>query len=341
MENFIKEPTPEEAKKLIESINKEESLCIRIPYNVDAILAASLIIKYMESPSAISFSSSNCELEFSEKEEGKFVRFKNTQVFIGNSSFSSIIPITTEDILPILTGISSSVVLERRNFSDWELSIMKNSENLGITIEKNLKIPSYHDAPIFLSLIESFDPYIPTVTGSRENAIALINEIGIDELSKLTELNEGALNTLIFKIVSLIMKINPKVTRDDIITDRIFYLNYDSLELAFSFIYFLDTIGSKILVDFALNQSIARILINKFREIIGKGFSIGSITEDKKFFIVDSNLKSPTLLQLILLQTQKVRKDKPIVIKDGNKLLTSRYFINTEKEGLIEVEGRD
>ncbi|BDC19732.1 single-stranded DNA exonuclease [Acidianus sp. HS-5] len=338
MENFIKEPTLEEAKKLIESINKEESICIKIPYNVDAILSASLILKYMEKSSAISFSSTNCELEFIQNNGGKSIRFKNTEVFIGNSSFSSVIPITTDDILPILTGISSDAILERRNFTDWEVSVMKNSENLGVTIEKNLKIPSYHNAPIFLSLIESFDPYIPTITGNRENSISLINEIGIDELSKLTELNEGTLNTLIFKVVSLIMKINPKVTRDDIITDRVFYLDYDSLELAFSFIYFLDNLGSKILVDFALNPPIARILINKFREIISKGFSIGAINEDKKFFIVDSNLKSPTLLQIILLQEQKIRKDKPIAIKDGNKLLSSRYFINTEKEGLIEVE---
>ncbi len=339
MENFIKEPNLEEAKKLIESINKGESICIKIPYDIDAVISSSLILKYMEKSSAISFSSNDCELEFIKKDDGgKYIRFKNTEVFIGNSSFSSVIPITTEDILPILTGISSSAVLERRNFTDWEISVMKNSENLGVNIEKNLKIPSYHDAPIFLSLIESFDPYIPTITGNRENSISLIREIGIDELSKLTELNEGTLNTLIFKIVSLIMKINPKVTRDDIITNRIFYLDYDSLELAFTFIYFLDNLGVKILIDFALNPTIARILINKFREIISKGFSISSVREDKKFFIVESNLKSPVLLQLILLQEQKVRKDKPIVIKDGNKMLTSRYFINSEKEGLIEVE---
>lgn len=337
MESFIKTPQPEEAKKLLQSINKKEELCIKIPYDPDSIIFASLIIKYTENVAGISFSS-DCQIQLKSESTGKTIKIFNNEIFIGNSSFTSLLPITTEDILPILGSISADCILQRRNFSNWELELFRNMENLNVKLEKNLKIPAYNELPLFMSLMESLDPYIPEITGNRENSIRTVNELGVNELTKLQELSDAQLNTLLFKIISLILKINPKVTRDDVITDRVTYLNYDSLELGFALIYFLDTLGSKILVEFSLNPSLGGILIEKFREKIMKGFDVKIIEENKKYYVVESELKSPKLLQLVLLQRQNIRKDKPILVKDGNKLYTSKFFINSEDEGLIEVD---
>ncbi|ARM76359.1 single-stranded DNA exonuclease [Acidianus manzaensis] len=336
MESFIKTPNPEEAKKLVETLNKKEEFCIKIPYTPDSIIFASLLLKYTEKNFGISYSN-DCQIELKIDTSGKSIKVLNNEIFIGNSSFTSILPVTTEDILPIISGITSDCILSRRNYTDWELQLFNNMTNLGVKVEKNLKIPGYTDLPLFLSLMESFDPFIPDITGNRENSIKTVTELGINELAKLNELSEGQLNTLLFKITSLIMKINPKISRDDIITDRIFYLNYDSLELAFVIIYFLDTIGSKSIINFTLNPSIIDSMREKMREKITKGFNISIIEENKKYYIVDSNLDSPKLLQIILLQ-QNIKKDKPIAIKKNGKEYTSRFFTNTTEEGLIEIE---
>ncbi|AWR97653.1 single-stranded DNA exonuclease [Acidianus sulfidivorans JP7] len=338
MESFIKTPNPEEAKKLIETIDKNEEFCIRIPYSPDAIVFASLLAKYSDRNFGISFSN-NCKIELQTNSYGKSIKIDDKEIFIGNSSFSSLLPITVEDIIPIISGITSDCILTKRNYTEWELQVFNNMTNLGVKIEKNLKIPSYNELPLFLSLMESFDPYIPGITGNRENSIKAVTELGVNELVKLDELNEAQLNTLLFKITSSIMKINPKISRDDIITDRVFYLNYDSLELAFAIIYFLDTNGSKAIVNFALNPSLGDTFKEKIREKITKGFNVSIVEENKKYYIIDSNLDSPKLLQIILLQDQNIKKDKPIAIKKSdNKIYTSRFFVNTLEEGLIQIE---
>lgn len=337
MESFIKTPRLEDAKKFLQTIDKKKEICIKVLYEPDSIIFASLLLKYTENIAGISFSS-NCEIELRNEQSGKKIRVFNNEFFIGNSSFTSLLPITTEDILPILAGITADTILQRRNYSNWEIEVFKGMENLNVKIEKNLKIPAYHDLPLFMSLMESLDPYIPEITGNRENAVKTVNELGVNELTKLHELSDSQLNTLLFKIISLILKINPKVTRDDIITDRVTYLNYDSLELALALIYFLDTVGSKILVEFSLNPGISGTLIEKFRERIMKGFDVKIVEENKRYYVVESELKSPKLLQLILLQKQSIRKDKLIVVKDDNKLYTSRFFIDSTEEGLIKID---
>lgn len=337
MESFIKTPHPEEAKKLIQTINRKEELCIRIPYDPDSIIFASLLLKYTENIGGISFTG-DCQIQLKNESSGKTIKIFNNEIFIGNSSFTSLLPISIEDILPILSGIMSDCILQKRNFSEWELELFKNMENLDIKLEKNLKIPGYQELPLFMSLMESFDPYIPEITGNRENSIKTITELGVNELTKLNELSETQLNTLLFKITSSIMKINPKISRDEIIVDRVSYLNYDSLELGLATIYFLDTIGSKILTQFCISPSLGSILVEKFRENIMKGFDVKLQEETKKYYVIESDFKSPKLLQLILFQKQNIKKDKPIVIKQNEKLYTSRFFIDRGDEGLIEID---
>ncbi|NON62352.1 hypothetical protein [Acidianus sp. RZ1] len=336
MESYIKDPSPEEAKKLIESINRNKEICISTPYDPDAMMFSALILKYMESQAGVSFSSTDCEVTVAITPQGRTIKYNNSEVFIGQSALTSVLPFTAEDILPILAGIGSSVFLERRRLTEWEISMLKKAENLGITIEKNFRIPSYKELPLFLSLMESIDLFIPEITGNRDNAIRAVKELGVDELTKLEELNETQLNTLLFKIITLIMKFNSKVNRDDIISDRVFYLNYDLIELGVVTTYFMDVVGSKIILQSALSPSIFSILIEKFRNELSKGFSF-DLTEDKKFYIVEGNLKSPKIAQVILLQLQKIKKEKPIAIKIKNELLTSRFFMDG-KEGLKQVE---
>jgi hypothetical protein len=252
------------------------------------------------------------------------------------------LPITAEDVLPITSCIVTSTIVDRRPFSEWELEIIKEMEKFDITNEKNLKIPAYKTLPLFLSLMFSLDPYIPSISGNRENTINLIKEINTSEIAKLEDLNESQLNTLLFRIISTIVKENPKFTRDDIITDRFFYLDYDILELAFSLIYSFDTIGSNEILQFVLSSSYAEALISRFRQTLSKGFSINLVENKQSYYIVETvNFNSPFLVQIILLQLQKIRRDKMIVIKDNDKLYTSRFFIpSIKKEGLIKIDDR-
>ncbi|AWR94856.2 hypothetical protein [Acidianus brierleyi] len=341
MESFIKDPNPEEGLKLIESLYNEKSLCVKIPYTPDSIIFSSLLMKYFNGDFAISFSSLNCEVQLLQNEQGKWINSNDKQVFLGNSAFSSILPLSKDDLLPILSGISISSFLERRKTSEWENKIIEKAKAMGVTVEKNVKIPAYNELPLFLSLMLSFDPYLPQITGNRENAINFIKELGVNETTKLSELNETQLNTFLYKIMTIAIKLNPRISRDDIISDRIFYFNYDLLEVSLALIYFMDIIGSKYLIQFSLNPSIIGILIDKFRENVAKGFKIDILDNKGKYYIVDSELKSPTLISIFLQQIEKNKIIKTIVIKDNDTYLTSRYFLSSEEEGLIKIDIKD
>ncbi len=337
MESFIKDPNPEEGLKLIESLYNEKSLCVKIPYTPDSIIFSSLIMKYFNGDFAISFSS-DCEVQLIQNEQGKWISRKDKQVFLGNSAFSSILPLSKEDLLPILSGIFTSTFLERRKNTEWENSIIEKAKTMGTTVEKNIKIPAYNELPLFLSLMLSFDPYLPQITGNRENSINFIKELGVNETTKLSELNETQLNTFLYKIMTIAIKLNPRISRDDIITDRIFYLNYDLLEISLALTYFMDIVGSKYLIQYSLNPSIIGIFIDKFRENIAKGFKLDIIDNKGKYYIIESDLKSPTLISIILQQIEKNKINKAIVIKDNNIYITSRYFLSSEEEGLVKVD---
>jgi len=212
MESFIKDPNPEEGLKLIEAIYNEKSICIKIPYTPDSIIFSSMLMKYFNGDFAISFTS-NCEVQLLQNEQGKWINTHDKQVFLGNSAFSSILPLSKDDILPILSGISISSFLERRKTSEWENKIIEKAKNMGATVEKNIRIPAYNELPLFLSLMLSFDPYLPQITGNRENSINFIKELGINETTKLSELNETQLNTFLYKIMTVAIKLNPRISR--------------------------------------------------------------------------------------------------------------------------------
>ena len=340
MESFLRQPTKEELRQLASQIINLEKTCIKISYNIDDLIFAFLLFK-LGKLTAVSFASDDCEIKLITDASGKFIEIGGKRYYIGANSFTAMIPASIDDTLPILAGITGSTILERRKYSDIELEILNDLMKFGVLLEKNLKIPNYKNLPLFFSLLLSFDPYIPDISGNRENAIKTLKEINIAETDRLDEIDEAKLNSLVYKIISNILKINPKITREDIITDRAFYLEYDSLELAFALIYFLDLKGVGDIFQFVMSPNYAELLITKFREEVGKGFYVGSVTETRNFYLVETNLKSPTLVQLILLQSGKIKRNKPVYIKTEDGIYTSRFQVNNLKEGLNKIENID
>lgn len=342
MEVFLGEPNNQEIREVVRNVYSKDNLCLSAYYSIEPILFSFIISKNTKNSFTLSFIPEECETQIRLDANGKWIIDNKKKYFLGQNSFCSYLPITAEDVLPIVSCIITSTILDRRSLSEWELETIREMEKFDMTIEKNLKIPAYKTLPAFLSLMFSLDPYIPGISGNRENAISLIREVNASEISKLEDLNESQLNTLLFRIISTIVKENPKFTRDDIITDRFFYLDYDILELAFSLIYSFDTIGSNEILQFVLSSSYAEALISRFRQTLSKGFSINSIENKQSYYIVEtSNLTSPLLAQIILLQLQKIRRDKMIVIRDNDRLFTSRFFIpSVKKEGLIKIDDR-
>ncbi len=58
MESFIRDPSPQEALKLVESLYAEQDLCLSVPYTPDAILFAGVLMKYFKGDFFLSFSES-------------------------------------------------------------------------------------------------------------------------------------------------------------------------------------------------------------------------------------------------------------------------------------------
>ncbi|BFI76206.1 single-stranded DNA exonuclease [Sulfurisphaera ohwakuensis] len=337
MENFLKEPNKEELRELNSKILTKEWTCIKASFKPEDLIFSFLTFKYGK-VNAISFSSDDCEIQLITNNSGKFISIEGKHYYLGLNSFVSIFPLSIDDILPIISGITVSTIIERRNYSDFEIDILNDLIKLGVIVEENLKIPNYKSLPLFFSLMLSFDPYIPDITGNRENSIKMLKEINIQETDKLEDIDETKLNSLIYKIISSELKINPKFSREQIITKRAYYLEYDSLELAFALIYFLDLKGNGDIFQFVISPNYAETLIYKFREELSKGFYIKDVNETANYYIVESNLKSPTLIQLILLQSGKIKRNKPVAIKNEEGVFTSRLQVPSLKEGLVKIE---
>ena len=334
MENYLKEQTPD---KQIASEIISSSKCIKVPYNPDAIIFSFLVSKYSSEEFSLTFKE-ECPVKLSITPTGRVIKMFGREYNIGNNSFSSIFPISVDDLIPILAGMFSSIVLERRQMTEYESNVVSQMEKFGVTVEKNVKIPNYKNLPLFSSLTMSIDPYIPGISGNREEAIKALKEIGISETDRLEDLDEAKINTLLMKIASIVMKFNPRFDRNDLITDRVYYMEYDTLELAFSVLYFLDLKGVGDLFQLVYTPNYAETLVTKFRNEMVKGFKINGINETSQYYLVDSTLKSPILLQLIFLQQGRVRRDKPIYVKLEDGVYTSRYFLDLGKEGLVKVD---
>ncbi|BCU69472.1 single-stranded DNA exonuclease [Stygiolobus caldivivus] len=340
MENYLKEPVPD--KQISSEIISSGTKCIRIPYNPDSIIFSFLISKYTSNTDGFYLTfKGECPVKLDITPSGRTVKIFERQYNIGQNSFSSLFPISVDDIIPILTGMFSSIVLERRLMTEYERNVISQMENLGVTIEKNIKIPNYKNLPLFSSLTMSIDPFIPEITGNREEAMKALKEIGIEATDRLEDLDEAKINTLMMRIASSVMKINPKFDRTDLVADRVYFMEYDTLELAYTVLYFLDLKGIGDLFQLVFTPNYAETLVMKFRDEMVKGFKINGITENSQFYVVDSSLKSPILLQLIYLQQGRVRRDKPIFVKLQDGLYTSRYFLTSwAKEGLNKVEDK-
>ena len=332
MENFLRDPAPEEASKLVLSAYAEKTLCVKIPYDPDSVIFSALLTKYFNGEVAVTFSS-DCQLTLNKGDIGNSVAYRGVEVFVGSSAFSSLLPLTVEDLVPILAGIFSDVLLRRRKPSDWEQRILNNAENLGVIREKGLKIPAYREVPLFLSLFYSLDPFVPDISGNPVNALKLVKELNGNEFTKLSDLDESKLNTLLFRLVSSLVKVNPKATREDVIDDRYFYNNYDSLELGMSVLYVMDTQGSPILFDAVMNTSLFWTFVEWLRGLLSRGFNV-QVSEEGNRYVVDSNL-SPILAYIVLRQAGKAKDRRPVYLRRGEKFVSSRFFLNSPEEGLI------
>ncbi|AAY79596.1 hypothetical protein [Sulfolobus acidocaldarius] len=343
MESFLNEPSKEELRNLVsEIISYPKPLCVKSSYTIDSLIASFLLGKYAHSSFMLTFNS-ECPVKLEQNSNGdRLIKFKDKTYFLGSTSFSSIFPLSSEDLLPMIIGIVSSLIVERRELTNVEKSVIEDMKNLGVSVEKNLKIPNYKNLPLFFSLTISFDPYIPGMSGNREGTIKALKEIGINETERLEEINETKLNTLLYKITNSVIKVNPKFSRNDLITDRILYMDYDSLELAFSAMYFLDLKGVGELFQVVMTPSYSETLITRFRDEMARGYRVDSIVDFSRYYLISTDLKSPLLAYIIYSQQGKVKRDKPVVLKNGEIMYTSRYFMPySSKEGLIKVENKD
>ncbi len=340
MENFLSEPDYNEIRNnIIALTQKEEVLICTNSFDVDSLTLSSLVMKYSSGYTFISFSSSEqCDLVLRNETAGRWIEVQSKKYFVGKTSFSSFFSLSVNDLLSILTGVMTSAVQERRQLSEIEKNLIMNSQSLGVTIENNLKIPNYKQLPLSISLMLSLDPYLPDISGNRVNAIKLVKELGGDEALKLEDLNETQLNTLMFRILGSMSKYT-QATRDDVIASRIFYMEYDLLEMVFVSLYELDVHGAGKIIEMVFNPSFAEVMVDEFRSNAIKGFSF-NVKEGKSIYKVETSLMSPQLAHLVILQ-QKM-KNKPVVVVQGDKKFSSKFFFpELDGKGLAQVDGVD
>ena len=269
--------------------------------------------------------------------EGNSVTFNKTTYYIGKSSFTSLLEPSKEDAVPYLNGIMFSMTYDRRNPSELEGKRLEALKSIGVEGETGPKFLSYRDLPLFTSLTITVDPYIPEVSGNRNGTEGVLKELKIDLTSKFVELTDAQKNSLLYRLIVSIQKVNPSITSSDIITERYFIDGIDSLELAYASMLALDLIGSPTIYELVVNPSFAKSLISLYREEMGKGFYLGEVTEKGNTIYVATNLRSPLIVRQVLIQTGKLKGEKVVVVKNGERAFTSRFFMKGEKEGLTTV----
>ncbi len=337
MENFLSEPDYNEIRNnIIGLTQKEDVLICSNSFNLDSLIISSLVMKYSNGVSFLSFENTEgCDLLLKNEPAGRWLEMGSRKYYLGNTSFSSVFSLSMDDVLPILTGVLGSALQERRQLTDIEKSLIQNSDTLGVTIETNLKIPAYKQLPLFVSVMLSIDPYIPDMTGSRENSVKLVRDLGVNETTKLEELNDAQLNSLIYRIVASVSKYR-QYTGNELKVTRIFFMEYDLLEVVFASLYHMDIYGSKSIFEMVFNPSFAEVMIDEFRSQAMKGFSF-NVREEKNVYVVDTQLMSPQLAHLVAIQMKS--KSKPVLIARGNKYFSSRFFFpKRSEEGLVQVD---
>ena len=316
----------------------KEAKCIRANYDVDSLTFAFLIAKRSGSPLAVSFSEDNdCEVILTRNRERNSVTFNKTTYYIGKSSFTSLLEPSREDVVPYLNGILFSITYDRRNPSEIEAKRLEALKSMGVEVETGPKFLSYRDLPLFTSLTITVDPYVPEVSGNRNGAEGVLKELKIDLTSKFVELTDAQKNSLLYRLVVSIQKVNPSIASSDIITERYLVDGIDSLELAYASMLALDLIGSPAIYELVVNPSFAKALISLYREEMGKGFYLGEVTERGNTVYVTTNLRSPLIARQILVQTGKLKGEKVVAVRNGERAFTSRFFMKGEKEGLTRV----
>jgi hypothetical protein len=340
MEKYLGEPPKEKVDEFYGRALKSVS-CVKATYDIDSLLFAFVLSAQSNRQTAITFGKGeNCELSLAKgKDGGRRAILEGDELILGKSSFSSLVPVKADLVLPVLLGIFSSSVMERRQLTQLEEARLEEAiqASKDLTVEEGFKLPNYKHLPLFSSLTLSIDPYFPGISGNRQGAEAVLRELKIDLTATLESLSEAQRNSLGYRLVLTAQKHNPTFNNSDLIGKRAFLGDLDILELTFASMYVLDTLGSGYLFQTVHDPSFAEVLVHVFRDEVGRGFSIESFAERNNAVVVETNLRSPLLVRQILLQTGKLRPDKVVAVSVGNEAYTSRYFVSSGREGLIRI----
>ncbi|MGC9105222.1 MAG: single-stranded DNA exonuclease [Thermoprotei archaeon] len=340
MEKYLSEPPKEKVDEFYGRVLKSVS-CVKATYDIDSLLFAFILSTQGNRQTAITFGKGeNCELSLVKgKDGGKRVILEGDELILGRSSFSSLVPVNSGLVLPILLGMFASSVMERRQLTQLEEARLEEATQASrdLTVEDGFKLPNYKHLPLFSSLTLSIDPYFPGISGNRQGAEAVLRELKIDLTANLESLSDAQKNSLGYRLVLTAQKHNPTFSNSDLFGRRAFLKDLDLLELTFASMYVLDTLGPGYLFQTVNDPHFAEVLVHIFRDEVGRGFKIDAVTERNNAVVVETNLKSPLLVRQILLQAGKLRPDKVVAISVGSEVYTSRYFTNSGKEGLIRI----
>ena len=195
--------------------------------------------------------------------------------------------------------------MEGRKLTAWEDKLLEAAEGLGAIVEVGPKIFSYKFLPLVEAIHFTVDPYIPTLTGKAEGVRGMLRSLGIGEDSTLEKLNEKELNALINAISVEASKFRRKFSREEMLSKRVFFLDFDTLELAYSLVYSYDLWGVGAIYEFATRPSFAQRIVRYFRNAISQGFDLYVTRREDGSIEVSSNIRSKELAKMLAAQIAK------------------------------------
>ncbi|HLC39455.1 MAG TPA: DHH family phosphoesterase [archaeon] len=240
---------------------------------------------------------------------------------------------------------------EKWEFKGFARKIVEEGEILGkIKISKGMRLYGRNTRPIHKALANSFDPFIPGISGDESAAVQFLSELGIDvknndEWKKLKDLTTEEQQKLASAIIIERMKLTDAAAED------IFGDNYTlvgrSLELgdAREFATLLNACGRLGRYDVALriclNDATAVLLANEileqYRMILSQSLEIfranPQIADKTKFanYLLFGSMIPDTIvgtITSIALNSEMIDKTKPVLA-----------FVDTEND-MVKISAR-
>ncbi|BBD73948.1 hypothetical protein HS1genome_2337 [Sulfodiicoccus acidiphilus] len=321
MENFIAPTQEEQAREAISHLKNVELVKLSIPYDPDAMTFSFLVSKLVKRTS-ISWRGTEGDVIL-RKGERKTIMISGTVYDIGRSSFSSLVPVSFEDVEAQLAAFSASWMIERREATQWELKIVRGMEKGGVKVEKGLRLPAYNDIPLYSSILMSVNPLLMSISGNREASLKLVKEVGGDETTYLRDLSEERLKRLVEKL--------SQFTNEQLISTRIFVNEKDVMELGLGLLYFFDVEGSTVPFRIVHVSGYSRYLISRYRRELVGGFQL-ECRKEGGTLVVKTGLRSPLFAEVACPE-----KGEQVLLETPSGLFSSRYFLEFEGEGLVRV----